>query len=52
MHRRAFVLKPLIEIDPNCIIPGLGQASIKLKNCHSQKIECFKQKPLVDLINN
>ena len=26
MHKRAFVLVPLLEIDPDCIIPGKGRA--------------------------
>jgi 2-amino-4-hydroxy-6-hydroxymethyldihydropteridine diphosphokinase len=27
MHLRRFVLEPLLEIDPDCIIPGIGAAS-------------------------
>ncbi len=27
MHLRRFVLEPLLEIDPDCTIPGLGAAS-------------------------
>lgn len=26
MHERAFVLQPLVEIAPHCVIPGLGNA--------------------------
>lgn len=26
MHERAFVLVPLVEIEPKCVIPGLGAA--------------------------
>lgn len=27
MHERAFVLRPLLEIAPDCVIPGLGPAA-------------------------
>lgn len=27
MHERAFVLRPLLEIAPRCVIPGLGPAA-------------------------
>ena len=26
LHERAFVLEPLVEVDPDCEIPGLGRA--------------------------
>lgn len=26
MHQRRFVLEPLLELDPGCVIPGLGRA--------------------------
>ena len=39
MHLRAFVLAPLLEIAPDCIIPGRGMASAWLPaSCH-QRIE-------------
>jgi 2-amino-4-hydroxy-6-hydroxymethyldihydropteridine diphosphokinase len=33
MHERRFVLQPLVEIEPDCIIPGLGKASDLLIQC-------------------
>ena len=39
MHERAFVLAPLIEIDPDCIIPGHGRAADCLARITGQPIE-------------
>jgi 2-amino-4-hydroxy-6-hydroxymethyldihydropteridine diphosphokinase len=39
MHLRAFVLLPLLEIAPDCIIPGAGAATDALRNCAEQKLE-------------
>ncbi len=39
MHQRAFVLQPLLELDPEISIPGKGKASAFLAACASQKIE-------------
>ena len=39
MHERAFVLAPLIEIDPECIIPGHGRAADCLARITGQPIE-------------
>lgn len=39
MHERAFVLQPLLELDPGISIPGKGKASELLSACSSQKIE-------------
>jgi 2-amino-4-hydroxy-6-hydroxymethyldihydropteridine diphosphokinase len=39
MHERAFVLQPLLELDPDISIPGKGRASALLSACGSQKIE-------------
>ncbi len=39
MHERAFVLQPLLELDPEISIPGKGKASALLCACSSQKIE-------------
>ena len=39
MHERAFVLKPLLEIEPQITIPRLGPASALLRSCSGQKIE-------------
>jgi hypothetical protein len=38
MHERAFVLLPLLEIDPAFRIPGLGQASAYLADCAGQSL--------------
>lgn len=38
MHERAFVLLPLLEIDPECAIPGRGQARDWLAECDDQTI--------------
>jgi len=39
MHRRAFVLQPLVEIAPGCVIPGLGSAGQILQQCTGQRME-------------
>jgi 2-amino-4-hydroxy-6-hydroxymethyldihydropteridine diphosphokinase len=39
MHRRAFVLQPLLEIAPGASIPGLGLAMQSLQNCQDQILE-------------
>lgn len=39
MHERAFVLVPLLEIAPDCHIPGQGRAADRLAACHDQGIE-------------
>lgn len=39
MHERAFVLKPLLEIEPQITIPRLGPASALLGSTSGQKIE-------------
>ncbi len=39
MHKRAFVLRPLLEIAPDCAIPGIGPAAEALLQCGSQKLE-------------
>ena len=38
MHQRAFVLAPLTEIAPDCVIPGLGPAADWLTRCAGQSI--------------
>ena len=43
MHERAFVLVPLLEIDPQAQIPGRGGAHACLGRCSAQDIE-----PLVE----
>lgn len=39
MHLRAFVLQPLLEIEPGCMIPGVGPAAEALKQCAGQDLE-------------
>jgi len=39
MHRRAFVLQPMLEIDPDASIPGVGQAKGLLRACADQVLE-------------
>lgn len=38
MHLRAFVLVPLLEIAPDCTIPGRGPANDYLGDCRDQSI--------------
>jgi 2-amino-4-hydroxy-6-hydroxymethyldihydropteridine diphosphokinase len=39
MHRRAFVLQPLLEIAPECVIPGVGAAAAAMRECMDQQLE-------------
>lgn len=39
MHLRPFVLQPLLEIEPDCNIPGLGVAQQALQECRSPVLE-------------
>lgn len=39
MHLRAFVLRPLLEIAPGCVIPGVGSAEEALRACADQVLE-------------
>lgn len=39
MHLRSFVLKPLLEIAPDCEIPGHGSARACLSNLPDQRVE-------------
>ena len=38
MHLRAFVLQPLLEIAPDCVIPGIGSAVEVARQCGSQQV--------------
>ncbi len=38
MHERAFVLRPLVEIQPLCLIPKKGPAQMWLAQCENQSI--------------
>lgn len=42
MSQRAFVLKPLMEIAPDCYIPGHGHIAQLLSSCNEQKLEQIK----------
>ena len=39
MHRRAFVLQPLLEIAPDVVIPGIGNAADSMKQCADQQLQ-------------
>ncbi len=39
MHLRAFVLQPLLEIAPDCAIPGIGSVKEALQGCRQQELE-------------
>jgi 2-amino-4-hydroxy-6-hydroxymethyldihydropteridine diphosphokinase len=39
MHLRAFVLQPLLEISPDCEIPGVGAAKDAALQCAGQVLE-------------
>ena len=39
MHLRAFVLHPLLEIAPDCLIPGVGAVAEALQLCIDQQLE-------------
>jgi len=39
MHRRAFVLQPLLEIAPDCVIPGIGPVVEAARQCDAQQVE-------------
>lgn len=45
MHERAFVLLPLTEIAPECVIPGQGKAADHLAACAGQQLERLPQAP-------
>jgi len=38
MHERAFVLRPLLEIAPDAVVPGRGAAQDLLKACAEQSV--------------
>lgn len=39
MHRRAFVLRPLLDLDPRAEVPGHGAARDLLRDCAGQAVE-------------
>jgi len=36
MHKRAFVLLPLLDIEPDCVIPAVGSARVAMQGCLDQ----------------
>jgi 2-amino-4-hydroxy-6-hydroxymethyldihydropteridine diphosphokinase len=42
MHLRAFVLVPLLELEPGFLIPGIGEASCELEKLGRQEIESVR----------
>ena len=40
LHRRAFVLRPLLELDPSLEAPGLGRLESRLPSVADQAVEC------------
>jgi 2-amino-4-hydroxy-6-hydroxymethyldihydropteridine diphosphokinase len=47
-HLRAFVLLPLVEIAPDCVIPGLGPARTWLNRCDGQSVRRIDFPPAAD----
>ncbi len=45
MHLRAFVLQPLLEIAPDCVIPGIGAAVQAARLCAGQTLERLEHVP-------
>ena len=45
MHLRAFVLQPLLEIAPDCVIPGVGSVAEASQRCVGQKLERMAHAP-------
>ena len=39
MHQRAFVMRPLLEIAPDCRIPGVSLAAEAMRQCGDQQLE-------------
>ena len=45
MHERAFVLRPLVELNPALNIPGQGPARDLLARCETQRIAALSARP-------
>jgi 2-amino-4-hydroxy-6-hydroxymethyldihydropteridine diphosphokinase len=45
MHLRAFVLQPLLEIAPNCLIPGIGTVAEAARQSEAQQVERLPYAP-------
>src|SRR5262249_27705275 len=39
LHERAFALAPLVELDPECVIPGRGPARVWPARATDQRVE-------------
>jgi len=39
MHERAFALAPLVEIEPDAVVPGRGRAADLLAQCADQQVQ-------------
>jgi 2-amino-4-hydroxy-6-hydroxymethyldihydropteridine diphosphokinase len=46
MHLRAFVLVPVLELEPGFMIPGVGEARLELENLDLQEVTAVQ--PLVE----
>jgi len=42
MHLRAFVLVPIIELDPGFLIPGIGEARCELEKLDRQEVDSVR----------
>jgi 2-amino-4-hydroxy-6-hydroxymethyldihydropteridine diphosphokinase len=49
MHLRAFVLQPLLEIAPDCVIPGIGGVAGVAQQCMDQQVERLPYAPTCGL---
>jgi 2-amino-4-hydroxy-6-hydroxymethyldihydropteridine diphosphokinase len=43
MHLRAFVLQPLLEIQPDCVIPVVGSAASALSACREPPLQRIRE---------
>lgn len=48
MHLRAFVLVPILELEPGFLIPGIGEARVELEKLGRQEIESVQPLTGVD----
>ncbi|MDD5364634.1 MAG: 2-amino-4-hydroxy-6-hydroxymethyldihydropteridine diphosphokinase [Gallionellaceae bacterium] len=48
MHLRRFVLAPLLEVDPDCVIPGRGRADLLLAGLDDQAEVHYLRPPALD----
>ena len=45
LHERAFVLRPLLDLEPQLLLPGLGRAADLLAQITDQRIEPAEMPP-------